>query len=163
MANDPSSDYVRLVELYTIGPEQVRESVAGMTDDDLDAAPVPGFWSTRQVVCHLADFEVVYADRMKRALAEFEPTVFGGDPDTFAASLAYPNRPVEGELQVIESVRRQMKGILESLGPRDLSRQVRHSEAGLLTLGQLLQGIADHIPHHVAFIAEKRRRLESLA
>lgn len=158
----PPIDHVQLVELYRIGPDQVRESIAGMTDEQLDAAPVPGLWSTRQVICHIADFEVVYADRMKRALAEFEPTVFGGDPDTFAASLAYYKRPVDAELLAIEGVRRQMGAIVESLAPRDLARQVRHSEAGLISLGQLLQGIVDHIPHHLAFVAEKRRRLENL-
>ena len=153
-------DHVKLVEFYQAGPEQVREAIAGMTDHELDARPVPGLWSTREVVCHIADFEVVYADRMKRALAEFEPTVFGGDPDTFAASLAYPQRPVEAELLVIEGVRRQMEGILESLTPRDLARCVRHAEAGLVPLGQLLSDIAAHIPHHLEFVAEKRRRLE---
>lgn len=154
-------DLRQLVELYQTGPERVREAIAGMTDEELDAAPVPGLWSSRQVICHIADFEVVYADRMKRALAEFEPTVFGGDPDTFAASLGYLKRPVEGELLVIEGVRRQMGAIIESLTPRDLARHVRHSEAGLVSLGQLLSDIAAHIPHHLAFVAEKRRRLES--
>ena len=28
-----------------------------MTDAQIDAAPVPGTWSTRQLICHLADFE----------------------------------------------------------------------------------------------------------
>ncbi len=152
-------DHRKLVELYHTGPERVREAIAGMTDEELDAQPVPGLWSTRQVICHIADFEVVYADRMKRALAEFEPTVFGGDPDMFAASLGYLKRPVDAELLVIEGVRRQMEGILASLTPRDLARQVRHSEAGLIPLGQLLSDIAAHIPHHLVFVAEKRRRL----
>lgn len=159
MESSAKFDQQRLVELYHTGPELVREAIAGMSDEDLDARPVPGLWSTRQVICHIADFEVVYADRMKRALAEFEPTVFGGDPDTFAASLGYLKRPVETELLVIEGVRRQMEGILESLTPRDLARQVRHSEAGLIPLGQLLSDIAAHIPHHLKFVAEKRQRL----
>ena len=56
-----------------------------MTGEQIDATPIPGTWTTRQVICHIADFEPVYADRMKRALAEDQPTVFGGDPDAFAA------------------------------------------------------------------------------
>lgn len=50
-----------------------------MSDEQLDAAPNPGKWSTRQVVCHIADFEPVYADRMKRVIAISEPTFCGGD------------------------------------------------------------------------------------
>jgi uncharacterized damage-inducible protein DinB len=162
MPGPTSFDLLQLVELYQTGPALVREAIAGMTDEQLDAQPVPGLWSTRQVVCHIADFEVVYADRMKRALAEFEPTVFGGDPDSFAASLGYLKRPVDAELEVIASVRRQMGGILEALTPRDLGRQVRHSERGLVSLGQLLSDIAGHVPHHVGFIVDKRRALASI-
>jgi uncharacterized damage-inducible protein DinB len=62
--------------------------VAGLSDEQLDAVPIPGKWSIRLVVCHIADFELVYADRMKRVIAETQPTFFGGDPDTFAAGLA---------------------------------------------------------------------------
>ena len=67
--------------------ERVRE-------DQLDRTPVPGKWSIRQVVCHIADFEPIYADRMKRVLVEDNPTMFGGDPDVFAAGLHYEKRGV---------------------------------------------------------------------
>jgi uncharacterized damage-inducible protein DinB len=82
-------DYVSLIDDYLAGPQKLRDAIAGMSGEQIDAAPVPGKWSTRQVVCHIADFEPVYSDRMKRALAEDEPTIFGGDPDAFAARLAY--------------------------------------------------------------------------
>ena len=50
---------------------------------------LPESGSIRQVVCHVTDFEIVSADRVKRVLAEDNPTMFGGDPDAFAAALAY--------------------------------------------------------------------------
>ena len=37
-------------------------------EDHSDTLPITGTWSVRQVVCHLADAEIVYADRMKRVL-----------------------------------------------------------------------------------------------
>ena len=46
-----------------------------MTQEQLIARPIPGKWSTLEVVCHLADFEIVYADRIKRVIAENEPTL----------------------------------------------------------------------------------------
>src|SRR5436190_730958 len=98
----------KLIDEYLAGPALLRQAVAGMTDQQLDARPVPGKWSTRQVVCHVADFEPVYADRMKRVIAQKHPTFFGGDPDMFAAALAYDKRPLAGELELIDVVRRQM-------------------------------------------------------
>lgn len=76
---------VDLIDQYLAGPQKLRHAIVGMTDGQLDATPIPGRWSTRQVVCHIADFEPVYADRMKRVIAMSEPTFFGGDPDVFAA------------------------------------------------------------------------------
>jgi len=60
----------QLIAAYAAGPELLKQAVAGMTAEELDAKPVPGAWSTRQVVCHMAGFEPVYADRMKRVIAE---------------------------------------------------------------------------------------------
>lgn len=148
-----------LIDQYIAGSDQVLNSVAGMTDEQLDARPIAGKWSTRQVVCHLADFEPIYADRMKRVIAERCPTFFGGDPDTFAAGLAYQLRPVDFELQLIAAVRRSMATILKELTAADFQRTGNHAEAGPLSLEQLLVGITDHIPHHIHFIAEKRKAL----
>jgi len=147
------------IERYAAGPEELRRAVDAMTDEQLRARPVAGRWSTHEVVCHLADFEPIYADRMKRVIAETEPTFFGGDPDLFAASLAYDQRETATELDLIAAVRRQMARILRSLSEEDFTRIGNHSEDGPVTLAVLLQRITDHIPHHVAFVAEKRRAL----
>lgn len=153
------SKYTRPIDQYLAGPEQLKQAIAGMTAEQLDAAPIPGKWSTRHVVCHIADFEPVYADRMKRVIAESEPTFFGGDPDVFASRLAYDRRDVEEELQLIAAVRRQMAHILHTLSEDDFQRVGHHSEDGPLALETLLQRISDHIPHHVGFIDEKRKAL----
>ncbi len=148
-----------LISDYLAGPKLLRRTVAGMTGEQLDAQPIPGTWSTRQVVCHIADFEPVYADRMKRAIAEDQPTFFGGDPDVFAAKLAYEHRDVEEEIQLIEVTRKQMGRILKTLSPGEFRRTGNHLEDGPLDLKTLLTRITNHIPHHVQFIEEKRRAL----
>lgn len=148
-----------LIDDYIAGPELLRRSVAGMNENALRAHPVPGTWSCQQVICHIADFEPVYADRMKRVIAENEPTFFGGDPDVFAARLAYDARNVEEELAIITAVRAQMGRILRTLAPEDFQRKGIHSVDGPLSLQTLLERITRHIPHHVKFIEAKRAAL----
>ncbi|HEX4414459.1 MAG TPA: DinB family protein [Lacipirellulaceae bacterium] len=148
-----------LIEKYLAGPELVERAVQKMSGEQLDATPIAGKWSTRQVVCHIVDFEPVYADRMKRVIAENCPSFFGGDPDVFAAHLAYEQRAVGTELELMTAVRRQMGTILRGLKVEDFQRMGKHSEAGPLSLETLLQRIADHAPHHVRFIDEKRKAL----
>jgi uncharacterized damage-inducible protein DinB len=147
------------IEQYLAGPQLLRKAIAGMHRDQVHARPVPGKWSTLEVVCHLADFEPIYADRMKRVIAEEKPTLLGANQDQFAARLAYPERDLEEELAIIEVTRRQMARILRTLQPADFARQGLHNEAGLRTLEQLLTTITNHIPHHLKFIEEKRRAL----
>lgn len=148
-----------LIDSYLDGPRILRESVAGMSSDQLAARPVPGKWSTQEVICHLADFEIVFADRIKRVIAENEPTLFGGDPDVFAARLGYQQRNPADELDLIELVRKQVARILCTLNPEDFQRRGIHSESGPLTLETLVQRITGHVPHHIQFILEKRQTL----
>jgi hypothetical protein len=151
--------YTSLIDQYAAGPKLLREATAGMTRDQLLARPVAGKWSTLEVVCHLADFELVYADRLKRVIAEDEPTMFGGDPDVFAARLAYHSRDLAEELALIESVRSSTARILRQLSEADFARVGKHSEAGPLSLATLLERVTGHLPHHAKFIEEKRAAL----
>jgi hypothetical protein len=148
-----------LIEEYLAGPGLLRRAVAGMTTDQLLAKPIPARWSTQEVVCHLADYQPIYADRMKRVIALKEPELLKGDPTLFAARLAYDHRDVEQELALIEITRKQMARILRALKPDDFQRKGSHSRDGMLTVEVLLQRITAHIPHHVRFIEEKKRAL----
>ena len=144
-----------LLKQYEQGPDILRAAVAGLRNEQFDAKPVPGKWSVRQVICHIADFEPIYADRMKRVLVEDNPTMFGGNPDTFAAGLHYEQRSAEEELELIQAVRRQLAVILRHTDVEDFQRTGVHSEAGPLTLETLLERVTGHIPHHVDFIKAK--------
>ena len=148
-----------LIQQYLGGIEELQQAIAGMSPSQLAAAPVPGTWSTQQVICHLADFEPVYADRMKRVIAEDQPLLLSGDPDLFAASLAYQERDVQEELAVIAAVRRQMARILFTLPEAAFQRTGQHTTDGPISLETLLTRITGHLPHHVKFIREKRTAL----
>lgn len=148
-----------LIESYLDGPKQLRDGVAGLSSEQVKLRPIAGKWSTLEVVCHLADFETVFADRIKRVIAEKEPSLPGGDENLFAAHLAYHDRDLEGELALIEAIRNQVSAILRTLRPEDYQRRGIHSEAGPLTLETLVQRATGHITHHLKFIAEKKRAL----
>lgn len=148
-----------LISEYLRGPQLLRDAIQGMTPAQLDAAPVPGKWSTRQLICHIADFEPIYADRMKRIVAEEKPKMMSGDPDQFAAKLAYPTRDLNVELELIDVCRKHVALILKALPEEAFQRAGIHSADGEITLETLLRRITRHIPHHAQFIAEKRKAL----
>jgi hypothetical protein len=147
------------IDSFLAGPAQLRRAVAGMSREQLLARPIPGKWSTLEVVCHLADFDPVLADRMKRVIAEDKPQLLGADEKRYAATLAYHDRDLEEELALIERTRSQMGRILRKLPAEAFQREGIHNERGPLTLERLVTIAANHIPHHVQFIQEKRRAL----
>ena len=149
-----------LTDEYAAGPALLRKAVAGMSREQVLARPIAGKWSTLEVVAHLSDFEVVYVDRLTAIIAEHEPTLPGRDEKHYAARLAYqaarPGRrtTADGGLPLLRTAR-----ILRTLGDADLARVGRHTEAGPLTLAQMLERIIQHVHHHVQFIHEKRQAL----
>jgi uncharacterized damage-inducible protein DinB len=148
-----------LIDLYAAGPAQLKQAVAGLSREQLLARPVAGKWSTLELVAHIADFEPVYVDRMKRIIAQEDPTLFGGDPDLFASKLAYHDRDVNEELALIVACRTHMARILRTLPENAFQRKGIHSENGPMTLEKILSNIANHIPHHIPFLQEKRKAL----
>jgi hypothetical protein len=148
-----------LIDAYLQGPKTLRQAISGMTRDQQVARPIPGKWSTLEVVCHLADFDPIMADRMKRVIAEDKPTLIGADENRFAAALAYQDRDLEEDLTIIEKTRAQMARILRKLPPDALTRVGIHNERGPRTLEQLLTSTINHIQHHVKFVHEKRQAL----
>jgi uncharacterized damage-inducible protein DinB len=153
------SSLPQMIDAYLAGPRALREAVAGLSREQLLARPVAGKWSTLEVVCHLADFDPIMADRMKRIIAEDRPTLIGADENHFAAALAYHERDVNEELAIMEHTRSQMARILRTCGPEALARLGVHNERGEMTLERILTSAINHIPHHVRFIAEKRKAL----
>ncbi len=110
-------NHTALIEQYLAGPSLLRRAVAGMAREQLLARPVSGKWSTQEVVCHLADYEPIYADRMNRVIAREAPQLLPGDPALFAARLAYDQRDLDEELAFVELTRRRMARTLRSLAP----------------------------------------------
>src|SRR5271157_5440374 len=117
----------QMIETYLAGPIALRKAVSGLSREQLLARPVPGKWSTLEVVCHLADFDPILADRMKRVIAEDRPALLSADENRFVAALAYHDRDLDEELTLIEQTRRQMARILRTLPPEAFQRVGVHN------------------------------------
>jgi len=152
-------DTCTLLQEYTAGPRLLVESLELVTPEMLDQHPVPGRWSIRQVICHLADAEIIYADRVKRILVEDNPTLREWSPDDSITDAMCLNRDPSNELEIIRAVRLQVAAILENQDIEVWQRTAVHSLDGPMTLETVLERITSHISHHVNFINEKTAAL----
>ena len=150
----------QLADAYLKGAADLKAAVAGMTADQLKARPVAGKWSTLEVICHIADFEPVLADRMKRIIAlGDQPLLLAIDENQLAAALHYHDRDVGEELALIEATRKSMARVIRTLTGEQLQATGVHSKRGLLPLEKVIQMAVNHIPHHLPFIAAKKQAL----
>jgi uncharacterized damage-inducible protein DinB len=148
-----------LVEQYAAGADRLAQSIVGLTRDDLAARPVPGTWSIQQIVLHVMDSDLISSDRMKRVIAEETPTLIGFDETAFARALFYDALDAATAADVFAKNRRLTSEILGRVPEEAFERFGTHNERGRVTLTQLVQGMVDHLEHHLRFLREKRRLL----
>jgi hypothetical protein len=121
--------------LEMLGPRQEKE-------------PAPGKWSAAEIVCHLADCEIVFAFRLRQTLAEDNPTIQPFDQDKWAAQ--YPGIPAALALQSFSALRNWNLRLIQSALPDAADRIVTHPERGTMTFQTVVETMAGHDLNHLA-------------
>ena len=137
-------------------PDALRHAIEGMTPTQLAMHEAPGKWSTRQVVLHLADSEVVFAWRVRLVLAHDQPPLTGYDQDRWAERLGYDDADTTEALETFSVLRRSNLRLLERASPEALARLGVHAERGNESVAHMMKLYAGHDRLHLAQIARIR-------
>jgi hypothetical protein len=153
----------KTIDQFETGGEKLRKAIDGLTRDELLWTPPPaldvGRWSIQQVTFHLMDDELVWTDRMKRVIAEDNPKILNYDESKFAAKLFCEEQDAHIAAEILDQNRRQFCIILRNLPDAAFARTGDHNDIGIFTLGQAINWTAEHLDHHVYYIAMKREKL----
>ncbi|HXQ96795.1 MAG TPA: DinB family protein [Candidatus Limnocylindrales bacterium] len=123
----------------------------------LGQPPAPGKWSTREIICHLADCEIVFAYRLRQALAEDHHTIQPFDQDTWAKS--YAAYDGQAALAVFSSVRQWNIAFIKAIPPESLKKKVTHPERGEMTIQTVIETMAGHDLNHLVQIETMAKKL----
>ena len=107
----------------------------------------PGKWSAREIVCHLADCEVVFAYRLRQAASQPRHVIQPFDQDDWAK--VYSGYTADAALEVFSAVRRWNVALLKSLPSDTFSKTVNHPERGDMTFQTLVETMAGHDLNHL--------------
>lgn len=149
------------LEVMTETPNQLAQAVEGLTRDEIAVPEKPGKWSILQVVQHLADSELVFGYRIRRALAEETPRLEGYDQDLWAEKLRYNDGDLDESLALFAALRRSNLRLLRPASPNDLKRTSRHDERGEEVLGDMVRLYAGHDVLHLRQIGRIRKATKS--
>lgn len=154
------SEIAELLERFRRGAELVAATTTGAAGAELDWTPAPEKWSVRQILCHMADSEIVGADRFRRIIAEENPTIVAYDQDAWARNLDYTRRKVSRALETLRRLRGENYELLKNLPETAFERTGTHSERGPMALGQWLEIYARHAEKHAAQIRDVRAQFK---
>src|SRR5713226_7553973 len=140
-------------------PKCLRDTVAGLSQQQFDTPYRPGGWTVRQVVHHLPDSHLNSYVRFKLALTEDEPTIKPYYEDRWAELQEAKTAPIEVSLDLLEALHRRWVLMLRSLEGKDFERTFRHPELGIVPIDKNIALYAWHGRHHTAQITSLRERM----
>ena len=127
---------------------RLHNLVRAIGHDRLTESPAPGKWSARDILCHLADCETVFAFRLRQTLAEDHHIVQPFDQDKWAAT--YASIPATDAIVTFAALRRWNLLLIESALPTYASKPVTHPERGTMTFATIVETMAGHDLNHIA-------------
>jgi len=150
-----------LIARYASGGAILGYAFSGLTPELERAAPGTGAgaWTFAELAAHLLDTELVFAERMKRVIAEENPSLISFEENAWAKRLSYADSPVDDAVSMIAMNRKWLTRILRTCSETDFARSGIHSEKGKMTLADLLAYVTNHLDHHLKFIYAKRANL----
>jgi len=133
-------------------PARLKAYVERLGADEIERGPAAGKWSVREVLCHLADCEIVFGFRLRQALAESHHVIEPFDQDIWAAAYASPSLDAQRALDAFSAARRWNIAFLDLVEPGQLSKPLSHPERGQMTFQTLVETMAGHDLNHIAQI-----------
>lgn len=145
-----------VIDLYNKGPDLLEVAVMGL-EEDLDLTTPEGE-SLRQLILQIVDFDLEMMQRIKWAMAENGRayTIPLYDPDEWAESLSYSNRPVHVEVQMFRLLREHILHQLEAV-PEAMNHHLV-SEQGSVEVRTMLQVVAETSREQIQTILNTRHQ-----
>lgn len=154
---DISSSTQGTLALLEKTPVLLETLLRDLPEELLRWKPAPERWSVTEVLAHLAEIELLYADRTRRMVTEDTPTLERFDPGSTVVAGDHRRGTGNENLTAFLKARRATLVLLKSIPADSEDRLAMHAELGMITLGQMLNEWACHDLGHLRQIAELYR------
>ena len=155
LSADEREEMIAEIERF---PSRLRNTVAQMTDEQLDTPYRDGGWTVRQVIHHVPDSHMNGYIRFKLAMTEDHPAVRPYEEQIWAEMEEARTGDIELSLPILEALHRRWAAFLRNLSPADFSRPLKYSDGRTMTIDQILCIYSWHGAHHLAHITGLMQR-----
>lgn len=154
---NPYAEFLGHQEALRVLPATARKIEAIIEElgaERVAQPPAPAKWCAREIVCHLADCELVFAFRLRQALSEDHHIIQPFDQEKWAAH--YDEYDARDALATFHAVRSWNLALIRSLPPEAHAKSVSHPERGSMTFHTIVETMGGHDLNHL-------RQLEAIA
>ncbi|MBZ5525266.1 MAG: DinB family protein [Acidobacteriia bacterium] len=135
------------VEVIGSTPGRLAGLAQKLGKERVGKSPAPGKWSPREIFCHLADCEIVFAYRLRQTLAEPNHVIQPFDQELWAKN--YAAYDADSALALFSAARRWNLAMINSVPKADHAKTVTHPERGTMTFATIFETIAGHDINHL--------------
>jgi hypothetical protein len=128
-------------------PSRLATLANKLSPDGIETSLAPGKWTARQILCHLADCELVFGYRLRQTLAEDHHVIQTFDQDRWAAT--YAAYGAAEALNVFSSLRRWNLTLIRRVPQEQLAKPVNHPERGEMTFRVIVETMGGHDLNHI--------------
>lgn len=147
---NPYADFLGTQEPLKVLPATARKIEIILEElgaQRVDQPPAPDKWTAREIVCHLADCELVFGFRLRQTLSEENHVVQPFDQTKWAAQYdCYDSRDA---LSTFHAARNWNLALIRSLSAEAHEKPLTHPERGPMTLHTIVETMAGHDINHL--------------
>ena len=163
---NPTSDRDAVLTRYMEGPALLERALAGLQNAELDAPPLQGGWTIRQIVHHVVDGDDLWKAGIKAALGneggEFTLEWYWSVPqqEAWAESWGYAHRSLDSSIALFRAIRDHVAQLMDQVPDawgRTIEVRKPNGEVETVSAGFIVEMQADHLEHHVTRILALRR------
>src|ERR1700693_4141395 len=122
------------LKLQAAAAKKLERLLKGTSSARLRKRPAPNKWSIAEIVCHLADTELVGGFRMRLILGAPGTPITPFDQDDWVVALHYDKRDPRKALEQFRVLREANLALLKTLGPAQWKQYGEHAERGPETI-----------------------------
>ena len=146
---------------YLIGelkgsPAVFARLLEGITEEEADRQPDPARFTIREVMAHLADWEPVFHERLRRTRDENEPTLAVIDEARLAIDHDYAHSDLKEQMRLFAERRAETVAMVRDFRPEQWQRMANRPNIGLMTMEAMVALIPLHDMYHIRQIIQWR-------
>jgi uncharacterized damage-inducible protein DinB len=136
--------------IITTTPRTLAAITARTSEDRLTRSPAPGKWSIREILCHLADCDLVFGFRLRQTAAEANHVIQPFDQDAWQTP--YPSLSAHDAVAAFAAIRQWNLLFLKAVPSGTLFKPVTHPERGAMMFSTIIETMAGHDLNHLSQI-----------